>query len=289
MHPVSVLKYVVISLILLWACRKGVAGDTLPFEKTPVLHALSAPALDEASGIADSYLNPGFLWVNEDSQQPTEVHLLEYNGAYRKKIFIKNVTNRDWEEIALGDGPIAGKKFLYIGEIGDNDRVFSEYIIYRTEEPGAGTDTVTQTEALRFKYPDGAHDAEAFFVDASKDIYIITKRDARSKVYKLAYPQSGTTLNTASFVMDLPYTGVTAASFLPEQNELLIKTYDRIYYYHQPGASVVTLLGSASKSLEYEPEPQGEAICFAANRSGFFTLSEKPAMSLVNLRFYKRK
>ncbi|MGB8191251.1 MAG: hypothetical protein WCF67_04985 [Chitinophagaceae bacterium] len=287
-----IVSVTLITAITWWAvaCHKS-GSTTVPFEDTPALRPVVAGIADEASGIADSYRNPGFLWVNQDSRQPTEIYLFNHSGQFNKKIFIKNVTNRDWEEISLGNGPVDGKKYLYIGETGDNDEIFNDYIFYRMEEPASGIDTVSQTDAIHFKYPDGPHDSEAFFVDdASKDIYIITKRDAKSKVYKLAYPQSTTSTNMASFVTDLPYAGVVSACYSSSQKEMLIKTYTDIYYYKQSSNQTISnLFAQRYQALIYQQEPQGEAVCFANDATGFFTLSEKSFAAGVNLRFYKRK
>ncbi|HYC30457.1 MAG TPA: hypothetical protein VEB42_16595, partial [Chitinophagaceae bacterium] len=186
------------------ACKEPLEVKT-EFDETPEQYPVAAGVIDEASGIADSYVNFGSLWVIQDSQQPTELHMLGHDGRHGKKVFIKNVTNRDWEELALADG------HLYIGDIGDNNKAYSSYFFYRIAEPSAATDTVTQVERIEFKYPDGSHDAEAFFVEPStKDIYIITKSDPQAKVYKLPFPQSA--MNTAVYVMSLPFGGVTAAA-----------------------------------------------------------------------------
>jgi hypothetical protein len=271
------------------SCSKS-PSTQLPFEPTPVAYPVSPGIIDEASGLADSHANPGFLWVLEDSQNPTELRLLDHNGQHGKKIVIKNVTNRDWEELVIADGPVAGKKFVYIGETGDNSQVYNEYIIYRFEEPSAALDTVFTVDKLRFKYPDGAHDAEAFFVEpASRDIYIITKRDAKSKVYRLPYPQSTSSLGTAVFETDLPYSGVVGAAFNLSRHELLIKTYDNIYYYPHSGQTIANMLQQPYTTLGYVKEPQGEALCFTNDQRGFFTLSEKAFAASVNLNYYKRK
>jgi hypothetical protein len=263
--------------------------ELLPFVDLPDQRAVQAGIIDEASGLADSHANPGFLWVNEDSQRPTAIHLLEHNGQYRKKIFIKNVTNRDWEEIALADGPTGGKKYLYVAETGDNDHVYTEYLFYRFEEPLASADTVFQTDVIRFKYPDGPHDSEAFFVDAStKDIYLITKREAKSRVYRIAYPQSTSSVNTASFIAELPYNLVTGASY-SSQGELIIKTYTDIYYYQRSANHTVAEMLSVFKKLGYVSESQGEAVAFAHDNNGFFTLSEKGFAASVSLNYYKRR
>jgi hypothetical protein len=272
LKPKSILLLFLLTGII--ACHKSSPGKP-PFEEAPVSSAVAAGVIDEASGIADSHANPGFLWVIQDSQQPTALYLLNHNGQHGKKIFIKNVANRDWEELALFEG------YLYIGEIGDNNAAYSSYIIYKIAEPPASADTITQVDKIQFTYPDGAHDAEAFFIDpTTKDIYIITKRDAQSKVYKLAYPQSVSAMNNAMFVMNLPYSGVVAASC--RQKELLVKTYANIYYYADG------LKGSYS-TLSYQAEPQGEAVSFAEDNTGFYTLSEKAFAPSVSLNFYKRK
>jgi hypothetical protein len=128
------------------------------------------------------------------------------------------------------------------------------------------------------------------FVDyGTKDIYIITKRDAKSKIYCLFYPQSVTGTSTAVYVGELPFTGVVAASLYATTQELLIKTYTNIYYFKpENGQSIPALLQRPYISIKYQQEPQGEAICFSNNNTGFFTLSEKVGPLTVNLSFYGR-
>ncbi|HYE55639.1 MAG TPA: hypothetical protein VD996_12375 [Chitinophagaceae bacterium] len=275
------IKFFIIFTIFANACNKDKQEEN-PFDVQPVLYPVTTGVIDEASGLADSYANAGFLWVNEDSDNPTHLYLLGHDGKHGKNIFVANATNRDWEEMMVGAGPVAGKKYIYIGDIGDNSRKYDEYYIYRFEEPAASVDTVKQVDRITFKYPDGAHDAEAFYMDTAKDIYIVTKRDAKSKVYRLPYPQNTSGLVTAEFVMDLPYSGVVGAAY-SARGELLIKTYSNIYYYSRgnPAGSYLT--------LPYQVELQGEAVGFANDGTGFYTLSEKGLGSAVNLRFYKRK
>ncbi len=279
-------------LAVIWwvfACHKN-SDPVASFSKTPELFPVTTGIIDEASGIADSYNNPGYLWVNQDSKQPTELYLLSRKGKLGKKIFIKNITNRDWEEVVVSNGPDAGKKFLYIGETGDNLHSYSNYAIYRFAEPTSTIDSVEQYDKLAFVYPDGPHDCEAFFVEpVSKDIYLITKRDAPSRVYRLPYPQSASSMNTAEHVGDLPYNGVVAAAYSETKKELLIKTYGNIYYYkHSNGSSIPDVIKKPQVVMAYQVEPQGEAVCFANDDAGFFTLSEKGFAPYMNLNFYSR-
>ena len=65
----------------------------------------------------------------------------------------------------------------------------------------------------------------------SNDIFIITKRDALSRIYKLTYPRNTAAMNTASYIGSLSFTGVVSAVSSANGNELLIKTYSTLYYW----------------------------------------------------------
>ena len=277
--------------LLAAVCKKKEAGpEALPFASVPVATPIVPGLADEVSGMADSKANPGALWIEEDSGNPPRVILLQHNGALQKKIYIKGATNRDWEDMALAAGPDATKSYLYIADVGDNSARYSNYSIYRFPEPLATTDTVYAPDKINFTYPDGAHDAEAILVDSrTKDIYIITKRDAASQVFKLAYPQSTTTATEAQLVVTLPFTGAVGAAISPDGKEIMIKTYPGIFYWKKAATETIeTALQKKGVALPYMPEPQGEALCFKNDGSGFLTLSEKSFAASVGLQFYKR-
>ena len=277
--------------IILISCQKGERNE-LPFDNVPKLFPITPGVIDEASGIADSYANAGFLWVELDSGNPPVLHLLKHDGKIGKPVFLKGVANRDWEDIVLSDGPEDGKKYLYIAETGDNNQTYGQYTIYRLIEPKASEDSISSVDKISFKYPDGSHDAEAILVDASsKDIYIITKRDNLSKLYKLSYSNyKNSGLHTATFILDLPYKGVVSAALSPAQDEIMVKTYGKIYYYkRKPGESVEQALSQSYTILPYQVEAQGEAICFSNAHDGFFTLSERSFLPSAQLNFYRRK
>ncbi|HVG41581.1 MAG TPA: hypothetical protein VM888_08205 [Chitinophagaceae bacterium] len=290
------MKQLIISLLILIAgCngkRKPVnAVDPLPppFVSSPAGSHVAPGIIDEASGIADSRLNAGSLWVEEDSGNPPQLYLLQHNGSLLKKIYINNAQNRDWEDLTLGAGPTDDLNYLYVADIGDNDSKYSSYNIYRFPEPPATADTVHNPDKLTFVYPDGAHDAEALVVDnRTKDIYIITKRGSKSKVYKLPYPQSTKEVNVAVFVMGLPFDGVVSAATSKNGEEIIIKTYTGLFYWQRKSSETIeTALARARTVLPYKLEPQGEAVCFKSDNGGFFTLSERRS-SAISLNFYKR-
>ena len=265
----------------LCSCQKKSSSSSSKalFDSVPVVKPLN-PVVNEISGIADSKINPGYLWGEEDSGNPNQVYLINHNGTVAKTIYLKGITNRDWEDMALVDGTI------YLAETGDNAQAYASYRFYTFTEPALSTDTVSTIQTINFTYPDGSHDAEAFLVDESKNIYIITKRDNPSKIYKLSYPYSAG--NTVSLVGSLPYSGVVSAAL--NANEIIVKTYPGLLYYkRQAGETIEQTLKKAYTPLPYIVEPQGEAVAFASDGSGYYTISEKGLSSTVNIYFYKRK
>ncbi|AHM63367.1 putative lipoprotein [Flammeovirgaceae bacterium 311] len=280
-----------ISLIFLvttcFSCEQEQAEIPVPinnFETEPLRKAV-VPMVLETSGIADSKSQPGHLWAQEDSGNPTEIILLAHDGSVKKKVFLKGTVNRDWEDMTLSGNDI------YVADIGDNQQIFDSYNIYQFTEPAAAVDTVESIKTIRFKYPDKSHDAEAFLVDAgTKDIYIITKRDDTALIYRLAHPYSYTDMNTPVLVGELPYTGVVSAAQSPDGSEIIIKTYTNLYHYtREAGQPLEEALKKSFTSLAYVLEPQGEAVTFSNDNKGFFTLSEKGMGTMVNLYFYRRK
>lgn len=255
----------------------------LYFDTLPVMKPL-IPMINEVSGIAESVQFPGHLWVHEDSGGPTQLYLIDKSGKTVKTVQIKDAVNRDWEDMILAGG------FIYIGEIGDNAQKADSYRIMKIKEPAKGMDSVPIEETIQFDYPDGSHDAEAFLVDpVTKDIFIISKRTIPSIVYKVSFPY-GKSIQTATEVARLNYSGVVSAALAPNGRSILVKTYSAIKRYpRKSGQSIAEALKQTPTQVYYRMEPQGEAICYALDGSGFYTLSEKGFSSNVFLYFYPVK
>src|SRR5947208_1791325 len=85
------------------SCRNTAASATsiLPFEDKPVAANVSPGMIDEASGIADSRTGENFLWVEQDSGNPSEIYRLQKNGILKNKVTLKGQRNRDWEDIVI--------------------------------------------------------------------------------------------------------------------------------------------------------------------------------------------
>jgi hypothetical protein len=267
-----------------YSCKKDPASNTeiTLFDSIPIVKKLNF-TINEVSGIADSKNLTGHLWAHQDKNNPPVLTLIKHDGTRTKSIFLKGVTNRDWEEMTLFNNDI------YIAETGDNDQVYGNYKFYKFPEPNALIDTIYNIETINFTYPDGSRDSEAFIIDPdSKHIYIITKRDNPSRIYRLSYPYN--TNNTVSLVGTLPYSAVVGAAISADGKEIIIKTYTNLFYYSRSAnESPSATLKKTYSNIPYIIEPQGEAVCFSADGKGYFTLSEKGFSNEVNLYFYKRK
>jgi hypothetical protein len=247
--------------------------------------------LDEASGLAASHRTPGILYTHNDSGGKSIVYTLNPKGMMPAKLLLEGIKNRDWEDIATGTDPKDKKSYVFVGEIGDNNAKHKSVLIHRFPEP-ALTDTlirIDSVQTIEVVYEDGPRDAEGLFSDSrTGDLYIVSKREAEVGVYRVAYPQSFTSVNTAVKVCTLPYSWVTAADISPNGKYILIKTYTTIYRYKRGRRmSIAQALARKPKLLPYKLEPQGEAVCYDARGKGYYTLSEKNGDNPVYLYYYK--
>ena len=258
--------------------------------KEPTLTPIVPGLIDETSGMADSRSTENALWVLEDGGNPAELTLISYEGNIIERLPAKNTINRDWEDMTLVKDLSSGKNKIYLADIGDNNIQYDTYDIYRFDEPATNDIEINNVEKIQFRYPDGPHDADAMLVDKmSNDIYIITKQDAKSGIYKIVYPQILTAINTAVFEGSLDYTGVTSAAISPDGFEIIVKTYTHLNYYSRKGNELLPIaLKRKSQSIPYAMEAQGEAICWKKDGKGFFTLSERGLLPAIDLRYYER-
>ncbi|MVM33698.1 hypothetical protein GO755_26905 [Spirosoma sp. HMF4905] len=273
-----------------------IASDTTLFAQPKQIGTMTDSDLEESSGVAPSRRNPGFLWTEEDSGNSNQIQLLRPDGSVAARFTIDGATNRDWEDITVGPGPVSGETYVYLAEIGDNKRRYPEKIIYRFPEPTISgqklpyTGTVTNAEAIRLTLPDGPQNAEAILIDpATKDLYILSKGD-RAELYQATYPQSLTQTIMMKRLLVMPFDKVTSAGISPDNREILIRTYGQLFYYsRRTGESVADALKRTPRLIPLANEPQGEAIGWAIDRSGYYTTSENPNATPQTIYWYKRK
>ncbi len=268
------------------------------FGSTPIVNNLKRQDLLELSGLASSRINAGLLYTHEDSGNYNEIYVTNAKGEDLGKIVLDGIGNRDWEDLASGPGPDNSKSYLYVGDIGDNDSVYPYVIIYRFAEPDL-TNCSSQTilhvipDVLKFTYPTGAVNAESLLLDPlTKDLYIMTKQVAHSMLFVAKYPQSTSSTTKLIQLASLPFDLLTAADISPDGSEILVRNTGQIWYWKRlPNETILNaLLRKPFDAPYFRNEHQGEAICFTADATGYYTVSEikKYPGTLAALSYYKR-
>jgi hypothetical protein len=258
-----------------------------------VLGRLDDPSIKESSGIVASRANPGFYWTHNDSGDGPFIYGLDEHGAHLGTWRVKGASARDWEDIAAGPGPQAGASYLYIGDIGDNERRRSEVIVYRVKEPtikpGDSASSrlkplaTDDAEVIRLSYPDGAHDAESLLVHpVTGDLYIVSKIPfANPAVYKAAaqLDVNGPTTLKRIGELDIPslFGGlITGGDISPDGSRVALCDYVDGYELVLPGARAPfdQIWKQPLKPLNLGKRKQGESIAYRLDGRALLATSE---------------
>jgi hypothetical protein len=260
----------------------------------PVLGIVQDDRITEASGMIASRRNPGWLWLHNDSGDRARLFAVGTSGDSLGELRLQGVIARDWEDIAIGPGTTEGVPYLYIGDIGDNERAFAHAVVYRFPEPAAASFTEGQPliiedfEKLEFVYPDGPHDIEVLLVDPdNEDLYLVTKRIWPTKIFRAAGPQQSGSKRIVEVATTVNMGGFSAGDFSPDGEHILLKTAEYVFHWsHYPGQNLAQVFSEKPDTLPYVREPQGEAISFSSDGSGYYTVSEELNGSIAAIAYY---
>ncbi|GAA4792301.1 hypothetical protein GCM10023231_20410 [Olivibacter ginsenosidimutans] len=271
--------------------------ETSPFGSATDKGHLRYSAIDEASGLESALNNPHCFWTHNDSGDKARIFLLDSTANCRATYYLAGIHAYDWEDIASMQED--HKNYLLVGDVGDNLGNRPVVYIHRFEEPTVTESKTPQTDTIprkavktyTLRYVDGPRDAEAFFFDPiAKKLVVINKRELQVGVYMASLPKNPTDTIVLKREMSIPYTFITSATISADGTEVLIKNLLNVYYWkRKPGESLLTMFHRQGISLPYVVEPQGEAITFARDGSGYFTISERPFGLPSSLYFYPRQ
>lgn len=136
------------------------------------LSHLPAHDFPEVSGLASS--QDGRSWFAVNDSGPGEVRVLSRDGRPQSVVKIDGYRKvKDLEAIARG--PCSGSSCLFLADIGDNGRNRRSIDVIAIREPERGATRATIHRQWSLRYPDRAHDAEAFVVAPNGDFFIFTK------------------------------------------------------------------------------------------------------------------
>jgi hypothetical protein len=235
--------------------------------------------LVEASGTAASRLSPGVVWAHNDSGDRAAGYAVGPEGEDLGTFRIPGATAFDWEDMAAGPGPDESATYLYFGDIGDNFGIRAGRItVYRVPEadPTGPDDILSGVVAIPFRYPDGAYDAEALFVDpVDGALYVVTKDHDQARVFRGNGFSDGATVETMEVVTDLDVGAqVTGADISWDGSTIALRGYEKVWMWHRtPGATIADTLEDEPCTVPSPDEPQGESIAFMDD-DAYITISE---------------
>jgi len=244
---------------------------------------IQSPEITEASGMVASRRHPDVLWVHNDSGSEPILYALNPQGKCLGRFHVTQAQARDWEDIAIGPGPDPAQDFLYIGDIGDNRAQRDSITVYRVPEPRVAQSVplilgrTAPVQAIQLAFPDKARDAETLLVDPlSGDIYIISKREFFSRVYRAAHPQSVTDVTTMKLVGLLPWGFAVAGDISSDGQWIIVRGMFNATLFQRPAQQpLARAFRGKMVALPLAQERQGEAICFDAQAQGYYTTSEQ--------------
>ncbi|HEX6372174.1 MAG TPA: hypothetical protein VF006_24870 [Longimicrobium sp.] len=225
--------------------------------------------IHESSGVAVSRAHAGIFWTHNDSGDPV-LYAVDGDGRTAGRVRVTGAAVEDWEDVALAPCP-AGGDCVYVADIGDNDAERPSVTVYRVREPAPGDARSAPAEAIRLRYPDGPHDAEALFV-LNGAIHIVTKGESGPiAVYRA--PRSASAGAEAALERVRVLTAdrvkrgdrITGADASADGRWVVMRTLEAASLYSAAG-----LAGNGAPrrvDLKRLNEAQGEGIAFAPDGS----------------------
>lgn len=290
---------VVSLLILVWSSPQQdyVAAA---FSSAQIEGQVSADPLNEVSGLVAGRSNPNALWTHNDSGDSNRIFALNGRGALLATFHLLGASSEDYEDISAGPGPEPEIPYLFVADTGNNKAHSGsqrkQVAVYRFKEPKLDTPgevrVLNNVDRLTLSYPDGPHDVETLMVDPEQgDLYLVSKRDERSRLYRAASPAAGDQQILLEALGELRIKACVAGDISPDGSVILLKNYKNVYVYQRaPGTNLVRcLLDTKPKRLPlYQKEPKGEALAFDHKGQGFYCLGESENKKWIPLYYYPR-
>jgi hypothetical protein len=189
------------------------------------------------------------------------------------------VETEDCEDIA--SALVEGKPFLYLADIGDNQRKRSSVFVHRFPEPGE-SGKVAKVESFELVYPDGPRDAESLMVDPRNgDVYIVEKiggkpagvyrlpgsaKAGRHRLERVGQVSVGGQMAEAQLI--------TAGDFSPDGRHVVLRTYLAAFEYPIAPLGKQGWWEGRPTRIRTALEIQSEAIAYSTDGKWLFTSSE---------------
>ena len=289
----------------LCAFQSGCIGSSTPADlaraDTPNVVTIENTKIDEASGLAVSRIDANVLWLNNDSSGAALLFTIDAQGRGQRSVAIDGAQNIDWED--LDAFVIDGQAKLLIADVGDNNAVRPSVQLYLLDEPTAEAESATAA-VTTLVYPDGPRDVEGVAVDATtQQVYLLTKRDAPPRLYRVALGAGAATPAMAEFLGEVttipppteqdlqadPEFGQfraqpTAMSVSADGTRIVVTTYKDSYLYQRSvDEPWIDALNRTPEVIDVPQFRQTEAAGVTADGKTLYVASEQLPAPLVRI------
>ncbi len=281
--------------------RVAAPDERLARPSVTSMATISAPEIDESSGLVASRRHDGVFWTHNDSGDLPRIFAIDRDGNELAEYAVEGATAVDWEDIAID-----GQGRLYLGDIGNNGNDRRDLAVYVIPEPDpALSGSVRVERVLRFRYadqtafPDSARmefDCEAM-LHWNGALYLFSKHrgNTRTRLYRL---EAGPAATGDSEVALAPLAtlelggpnafGVpTAADIRADGRYVAVLTYLALFIYERhgdalaPDGPVARIELDALQTRQAESVAwDGEALVFGNEQRRLFRLESPLAPSL---------
>ncbi len=281
----------------------GVGSSCVTWAPIPeLLGTLAAPDVQEASGLVISSKNAGVMWIhddrNDDPDDRARVFALGIDGADLGTYWLDGVENYDFEAMTTGIGN-DGKPWLYIGDVGDNDRERLDVAIVGFPEPTVnvalgdpGDQYIVGAEVYRATWPTvPPSNCEAVGMDPrTGDFWLLTKSGQGFATLN-RYPMPFRVDETVELeeLLDVTYYGppnpaLTDMAFSQDGSIVVARTYTQtLSWVRGPDDDVVEALSREPCVGELPAQNLGETIAFDIDGRSLFTVSEGAGAAVLRL------
>lgn len=280
------IKSVVAAVLLAVAAVGPIRADG--YKPGVLLANLKAQFIDESSGVAASRRTPGIVWTHNDSGDGPFLYAVDRKGETRGVFRLAGAKAIDWEDMSTGPNGT-----LVVGDIGDNNALRPEIVVYTVAEPpmpppssAPGTKdrpiVLNNVVARTLRYADGPHNAEALMVHpATGTLYIVTKeKDGVAKVFSAA--PGATTLRRVGTVtianeLSLYPNLITGGDIAPDGKRVILRTYAGGYELFLPknAKNFDAIWKQTPRPVPLPITIQGESICYTPDGKAILTTSEQ--------------
>jgi hypothetical protein len=263
---------------------------------------ITAPAVEESSGLAFSRRTPGLLWTHNDSDGEPVLYAIGSDGRLRGSVRLAGMKNIDWEDMASFE--LDGRAWLAVGDIGENITRKTGAAVYVVPEPSAAElspdrETVVPVAwSVPVRYADGPHDCESLAVDVREQrLYLLRKREDQKPLYSLPLrpfpagvpapeaqrlgivphiPQPSSAQRAVPIATGRWRANTTGMDISADARRAVVLTYgDVLLFARKPGETWATAMARKPVILPPHGLAQAEAVCFSPDGRSIFVTEEK--------------